>query len=131
MKQRSRQLWLSLGDRNTGYFHASAKGRRARNRFSVIESADGELVYEEDEIASVVSAYFLIYSQHLQTTVLKLFRALWRERLRKLRMRCLPRFRPQKRLGRLCSPFIQTRLQARMAFQHVSSNPTGTSRGLQ
>lgn len=58
MKQRSRQLWLSLGNMNTGYFHASAKGRRARNRFSVIESADGKLVYEEDEIASVVSAYF-------------------------------------------------------------------------
>lgn len=29
-KQRSRQLWLSLGDDNTGYFHAPAKGRKAK-----------------------------------------------------------------------------------------------------
>lgn len=28
-KQRSRQLWLTLGDKNTGYFHAITKGKRA------------------------------------------------------------------------------------------------------
>lgn len=33
-KQRSRQLWLALGDKNIGYFHAVTKGRRAINKFS-------------------------------------------------------------------------------------------------
>lgn len=42
-KQQSRQLWLTLEDRNTGYFHASARGRRAINRLSVIENAAGSL----------------------------------------------------------------------------------------
>lgn len=37
-KQRSRQLWLTLEDRNTGYFDASARGRGAINCLSVIET---------------------------------------------------------------------------------------------
>lgn len=57
-KQRSRQLWLTLGDRNTGYFHASTKGRRARNRISVIEDENGVPMVEDEQIASTISAYF-------------------------------------------------------------------------
>ena len=57
-KQRSRQLWLSLGDSNTGYFHASAKGRSAKNRFSVIENNCGVPVYEEDQISEVIYAFY-------------------------------------------------------------------------
>lgn len=40
-KQRSRQLWLTLGDSNSGYFHAVTKGRKARNRMTVVEDANG------------------------------------------------------------------------------------------
>lgn len=47
-KQRSRLMWLSLGDRNTGFFHATAKNRKRINGFSVIENADGTEVFEED-----------------------------------------------------------------------------------
>lgn len=57
-KQRSRQLWLSLGDLNTGYFHASTKNRRVRNRLSVIEDANGVQYVEEEKIAEVISQYF-------------------------------------------------------------------------
>lgn len=30
-RQRCRNMWLSAGDKNPSYFHAVAKGRRARN----------------------------------------------------------------------------------------------------
>ncbi|XP_010506895.1 PREDICTED: uncharacterized protein LOC104783437 [Camelina sativa] len=49
-KQRSRQLWLTLGDKNTGYFHAAPKSRRALNNISVMEAANSIPVFEENEI---------------------------------------------------------------------------------
>lgn len=57
-KQRSRQLWLSLGDSNTGYFHAVTRGRRARNKLSVIEGKDAQPVYEEELIAKTICDYY-------------------------------------------------------------------------
>ncbi|KFK24637.1 hypothetical protein AALP_AA8G005400 [Arabis alpina] len=57
-KQRSRNMWLSLGDRNTGYFHAVTKGRNAVNTFSVIEDEDGVPRFKENEIVEVVVSYF-------------------------------------------------------------------------
>lgn len=57
-KQRSRQLWLNLGDKNTGFFHASTKSRKAMNKFSMLEGADGEPVYLEEEITSTIVNYF-------------------------------------------------------------------------
>ena len=56
--QRSRQLWLNLGDKNTGFFHASTKSRKAMNKFSVLEGEDGEPVYLEEEITSTIVTYF-------------------------------------------------------------------------
>jgi len=47
-KQRSRQLWLALGERNSGYFHAATRGRKAINSCSVMENDEGLIVYEED-----------------------------------------------------------------------------------
>ncbi|CAL9224803.1 unnamed protein product, partial [Arabidopsis halleri] len=57
-KQRSRQHWLQLGDRNTGYFHAATKGRRSMNSMTVMETEDGLAVYEEDQIATVITQYY-------------------------------------------------------------------------
>jgi len=57
-KQRSRQLWLTLGDKNTGFFHASTKGRKAVNKFSVIEDDAGLTFYEEHQILKVISEYY-------------------------------------------------------------------------
>ena len=57
-RQRSRLLWLSLGDQNTGYFHASARKRGRANSFSVIENEAGEMVYKEGDIAKVIVSYF-------------------------------------------------------------------------
>ena len=57
-KQRSRLLWLTLGDRNTGFFHAISKGRKARNRLTVLETPEGLPVYEEEQIVVEVARYF-------------------------------------------------------------------------
>lgn len=57
-KQRSRLLWLQLGDRNTGFFHATAKNRKRANAFTVIENNNGESFYKEEEIAKVITSYF-------------------------------------------------------------------------
>ena len=68
-KQRSRQLWLALGDANTGYFHAVTKGRRARNRLSVIEDEDGLPVFEEEKISGVICKFYdnLFTSNHFDS----------------------------------------------------------------
>ena len=57
-RQRSRLLWLKLGDRNTGYFHAVSKNRKRLNSFSVIEDAAGNMVYKEGQIAQVITNYY-------------------------------------------------------------------------
>lgn len=57
-KQRSRQLWLTLGDKNTCYFHAITRGRKAINKFAVIEDMRGNAQYEEEKILAVISDYF-------------------------------------------------------------------------
>ncbi|CAA7055121.1 unnamed protein product [Microthlaspi erraticum] len=51
-------MWLSLGDKNSGYFHAATRGRRARNNISVFEDDEGKTVYEEAKIAEVITNYF-------------------------------------------------------------------------
>lgn len=57
-KQRSRQLWLCLGDKNSGYFHSTTRGRKAINKFSVIEDNDGVAFFEEEQIGAVISSYY-------------------------------------------------------------------------
>lgn len=57
-RQRSRLLWLRLGDRNTGFFHATTKGRKRANSFSVIENVEGTMCYKEEEISKVIVNYF-------------------------------------------------------------------------
>lgn len=57
-KQRICLMWLSLGDRNTGFFHATAKNRKRIYELSVIEDLEESNVYEEDQIANVIVSYF-------------------------------------------------------------------------
>lgn len=57
-RQRSRLMWLAAEDRNSGYFHAVYKGKRARNRIAVIEKADGTPLYEEADIVGEITSYF-------------------------------------------------------------------------
>ncbi|KAL0801475.1 hypothetical protein Bca101_056651 [Brassica carinata] len=57
-RQRSRLMWLVAGDKNSGFFHTIAKGRGARNRISVLEDVSGKVLFEEDQIANGIAAYF-------------------------------------------------------------------------
>lgn len=57
-KQRSRQLCLTLGDSNSGYFHAVTKARKARNRLTVLENDDSVPYFGEDQISSLVYSYY-------------------------------------------------------------------------
>ncbi|CAA7023536.1 unnamed protein product [Microthlaspi erraticum] len=57
-KQRSRTLWLALGDKNSGFFHAMTRGRTAINKLAILEDKNGVAVYEESKILEVISSYF-------------------------------------------------------------------------
>lgn len=57
-KQRSSNLWLSLGDRNSGYFHAVTKSRTALNSFSIIEDINRVPKFGEKETVDVVVSYY-------------------------------------------------------------------------
>ena len=58
METKKQAALINLGDKNTGFFHASTKSRKAMNKFSMLEGADGEPVYLEEEITSTIVNYF-------------------------------------------------------------------------
>ena len=57
-RQRSRIQWLHSGDRNTAYFHAATRARRAINNVSVIEDEQGNEFHDDDQIASTIASYY-------------------------------------------------------------------------
>lgn len=50
--------WLKYGDHNTGFSHATTRGRRAANLLSVLEDEEGTIYYEEEQISQVVTKYY-------------------------------------------------------------------------
>ncbi|CAL9231928.1 unnamed protein product [Arabidopsis halleri] len=54
----SRIQWLQEGDQNTGFFHAVTKGRKAVNRFLVVEAVDSTEHFEEQQIAKTVADFY-------------------------------------------------------------------------
>ncbi|CAA7031857.1 unnamed protein product [Microthlaspi erraticum] len=57
-KQKSRVTWLREGDRNTKFFHATTKQRRARNRITKLKRNDGTWAETDDGIERVATEYF-------------------------------------------------------------------------
>ena len=57
-KQKSRTIWLREGDRNTKFFHARTKQRRARNRITKLLDSLGNWVETEEGIESLATEYF-------------------------------------------------------------------------
>lgn len=57
-EQRSRLKWLSDGDRNTKFFHATTLQRRDRNRILRIKDDQGSWVEGREEIFNAVMGHF-------------------------------------------------------------------------
>ena len=57
-RQRSRIQWLHEGDKNSKFFHAVTRERRARNKFSVVEDEEGQVFYEEQQIVKAFSMFY-------------------------------------------------------------------------
>jgi len=57
-KQKARNHWLEVGDRNTKYFYNSIKGRRNRNMIVNLTKPDGTLTMNLHETKSEVVRYF-------------------------------------------------------------------------
>ena len=57
-RQKSRVLWFREGDRNSKYFHALVKQRRARNRITQLLDENGHVVEDEEELVAIATSYF-------------------------------------------------------------------------
>ena len=57
-QQRSKVNWISLGDRNTKYFHTKASGRKKKN--TIFKLMDDRGIWREldSEVAEVAVSYF-------------------------------------------------------------------------
>ena len=62
-KQKSREEWLELGDRNTKYFHRKTLARRRRNRITALKTTENEWCHNEEELKSeAIKFYKLLFS---------------------------------------------------------------------
>ncbi|XP_033134325.1 uncharacterized protein LOC117127773 [Brassica rapa] len=57
-KQKSRVLWLREGDRNTKFFHALTKQRRARNKITQLLDENESIIEDEEGLVVVATSYF-------------------------------------------------------------------------
>ena len=64
-RQKSRELWLREGDKNTKFFHKMANARRRRNSLVKVKIKNGWLI-EEGEIKEAVIGAFLEFINSLQ-----------------------------------------------------------------
>ncbi|KAG7541208.1 Reverse transcriptase zinc-binding domain [Arabidopsis thaliana x Arabidopsis arenosa] len=57
-RQKSRVIWLHLGDKNTAFFHKSVIGRAARNHIHFLSDHNGRRIADISEIKSLAASYF-------------------------------------------------------------------------
>ena len=57
-RQRSKQLWLQSGDKNTKFFHASASTRRRNNQINRLKDEEGKWVEWERGLPELICNHF-------------------------------------------------------------------------
>ncbi|XP_060964883.1 uncharacterized protein LOC133033858 [Cannabis sativa] len=57
-RQRSKQLWLQEGDKNSKFFHATASSRRRMNAIDKLQCEDGRWVDWDSGLPDVMCSYF-------------------------------------------------------------------------
>ncbi|XP_048593215.1 uncharacterized protein LOC106393995 [Brassica napus] len=57
-KQKSRVFWLREGDRNTKFFHALTKQRRARNKITQLLDENGNIIEDDEGLVVIATSYF-------------------------------------------------------------------------
>lgn len=57
-RNRSRNNWMCLGDRNTAYFHATTKTKLSKHKLCSIEDDEGTIHRGDKEISEVAVKYF-------------------------------------------------------------------------
>ncbi|KAK8606369.1 hypothetical protein V6N13_030652 [Hibiscus sabdariffa] len=57
-RQKSRSDWISLGDRNTRYFHRRALCRKQRNKITALKISDGSWCDNDDTLMSEAVGFF-------------------------------------------------------------------------
>ncbi|KAL5575135.1 hypothetical protein UlMin_016834 [Ulmus minor] len=57
-KQRSKDLWLKCGDKNSKFFHQKASARKAKNSISGLMDQNGEWCEEEEGLVHIIESYF-------------------------------------------------------------------------
>lgn len=129
-RQRSRIMWLVSGDKNSGFVHAVLKGKRARNRLSVIEDTDGNAFFEEDHIAAQISKYFeTIFTSTVSSNLDQEVSQVVNEALTPVvpdsANEALMTFLRVKRSEVLCSCSIRIRHLEPMGFRRAFSSLTG------
>lgn len=57
-RQRSIEIWLREGDRNTRFFHTKATNRRRENTITGLTSSDGSWQTDPNEVSSIICKFY-------------------------------------------------------------------------
>ncbi|KAL5538116.1 hypothetical protein UlMin_045998 [Ulmus minor] len=57
-KQRSKDLWLKYGDKNSKFFHQKASARKSKNSITGLIDQNGKWCEEEEGLAHIIKSYF-------------------------------------------------------------------------
>uniref|UniRef100_A0A803PAA5 Reverse transcriptase n=1 Tax=Cannabis sativa TaxID=3483 RepID=A0A803PAA5_CANSA len=68
-RQKSRETWLALGDRNTRFFHSSTVIRRRRNSIWAIKDKEDKVWKDKSNIARIINSHFLELFSSSQPTI--------------------------------------------------------------